>query len=81
MILEIEHLWLFLSLLAIVAFLYASVGHGGASGYIALMAIFSFTTATINGNFVGLEQTNKNLSTKFLKFVTEKTIMQTILNA
>ena len=47
MILEIEHLWLFLSLLAIVAFLYASVGHGGASGYIALMAIFSFTTATI----------------------------------
>ena len=47
MIIEIEYLWLFLSLLAIVAFLYASVGHGGASGYLALMAIFSFTTSTM----------------------------------
>lgn len=28
--------------LPIVAFLYASVGHGGASGYLALMAIFAF---------------------------------------
>lgn len=34
--------YLFLSLLGIVAFLYASVGHGGASGYLALMALFSF---------------------------------------
>jgi uncharacterized membrane protein YfcA len=33
---------LFLLLLPIVAFLYASVGHGGASGYLALMALFSF---------------------------------------
>lgn len=31
---------LFYVLLFIVAFLYASVGHGGASGYLALMAIF-----------------------------------------
>lgn len=30
---------LFLCLLFLVAFLYASVGHGGASGYLALMAI------------------------------------------
>jgi hypothetical protein len=30
-------------LLFIVAFLYASVGHGGASGYLALMAIFGMT--------------------------------------
>ena len=30
----------FLLLLFIVAFLYAAVGHGGASGYLALMAIF-----------------------------------------
>ncbi len=29
-------------LLALVAFLYSSVGHGGASGYLALMAICSF---------------------------------------
>jgi len=39
---EIENIWLFLTLLPIVAFLYASVGHGGASGYLALMALFSF---------------------------------------
>lgn len=31
----------FFLLLFMVAFLYASVGHGGASGYLALMAIFS----------------------------------------
>ncbi len=30
----------FLILLIIIAFLYSSVGHGGASGYLALMAIF-----------------------------------------
>ncbi len=33
---------LFYVLLPIVAFLYAAVGHGGASGYLALMAFFSF---------------------------------------
>src|SRR5437868_439486 len=32
---------IFYMLLFVVAFLYASVGHGGASGYLALMAIFS----------------------------------------
>jgi uncharacterized membrane protein YfcA len=31
----------FYFLLFVVAFLYASVGHGGASGYLALMALFS----------------------------------------
>lgn len=31
----------FILLLIVVAFLYASIGHGGASGYLALMAIFS----------------------------------------
>jgi uncharacterized membrane protein YfcA len=35
-------IWLFIPLLFVVAFLYASVGHGGASGYLALMAIFAF---------------------------------------
>ena len=34
---------LFYLLLFIVAFLYASVGHGGASGYLALMALFAFS--------------------------------------
>lgn len=33
---------LFYILLFIVAFLYASVGHGGASGYLALMALYGF---------------------------------------
>ena len=33
---------LFYLLIPIIAFLYASVGHGGASGYLALMALFSF---------------------------------------
>ena len=34
--------WIFLLILPLVAFLYATVGHGGASGYLALMALFSF---------------------------------------
>ena len=34
-----------LILLLIVAFLYASVGHGGASGYLALMSLFAFPIA------------------------------------
>lgn len=42
MIFETEHIWAFLLILPIVSFLYASVGHGGASGYLALMALFSF---------------------------------------
>lgn len=33
---------LFYIALPVTAFLYASVGHGGASGYLALMALFSF---------------------------------------
>lgn len=35
---------LFFIVLPLVAFLYASVGHGGASGYLALMALFTFAT-------------------------------------
>jgi len=42
-----EYWYLFYILLFIVAFLYASVGHGGASGYLALMAIFSVTPAVM----------------------------------
>jgi len=47
MIFNVEHIWLFLIILPIVAFLYASVGHGGASGYLALMALFSFAPETM----------------------------------
>lgn len=36
-------MYAFLVLLPFVAFLYASVGHGGASGYLALMALFAFS--------------------------------------
>ncbi len=35
--------FLFLSLIFFIAILYSSVGHGGASGYLALMAIFSMS--------------------------------------
>ena len=38
---------LFYGLLFVVAFLYASVGHGGASGYLALMALFSVAPAVM----------------------------------
>jgi len=34
-------------MLPVVAFLYASVGHGGASGYLALMSVFSFPIAVM----------------------------------
>lgn len=35
--------YVFYAALLIIAFLYASVGHGGASGYLALMALYSFS--------------------------------------
>lgn len=40
----------FLSLLFIVAFLYSSVGHGGASGYLALMALFGMAPAIMKSS-------------------------------
>lgn len=43
-------IWLFMPLLFIVAFLYASVGHGGASGYLALMALFSFNPSVMKSS-------------------------------
>ncbi|MFE3849163.1 sulfite exporter TauE/SafE family protein [Flavobacterium sp. LB3P45] len=42
-----DFLILFGVLLAVVAFLYSSVGHGGASGYLALMAIFAFPVSVM----------------------------------
>ncbi|MFD1162002.1 MULTISPECIES: sulfite exporter TauE/SafE family protein [Hwangdonia] len=45
--LQTENIYIFLFILPIVSFLYASVGHGGASGYLALMALFSFATETM----------------------------------
>ena len=37
-----ENIWYFVALLPVVSFLYSAVGHGGASGYLALMALFAF---------------------------------------
>jgi uncharacterized membrane protein YfcA len=39
---SVQNIELFLLLLPVVAFMYASVGHGGASGYLALMAVWGF---------------------------------------
>jgi len=56
----VESLIFFYILLFLVAFLYSSVGHGGASGYLALMALFSITpdvmkpTALLLNLFVSL---------------------------
>lgn len=55
-----ETIVLFYILLFLVAFLYSSVGHGGASGYLALMALFNITpeimkpTALLLNLFVSL---------------------------
>lgn len=55
-----ESIILFYGLLFLVAFLYSSVGHGGASGYLALMALFSVSpdvmkpTALLLNLFVSL---------------------------
>jgi uncharacterized membrane protein YfcA len=56
----VETVIIFYILLFLVAFLYSSVGHGGASGYLALMAIFSISpdvmkpTALLLNLFVSL---------------------------
>lgn len=42
-----DYIYIFFGVLPVVAFLYASVGHGGASGYLALMALFSFSPAVM----------------------------------
>jgi len=55
-----DSIYLFYVLLFVVAMLYSSVGHGGASGYLALMAVYAFSpevmkpTALILNLFVSL---------------------------
>lgn len=56
-------IWLFIPLLFVVAFLYASVGHGGASGYLALMAIFAFNPAIMKSSALLL-----NIFVSFIAF-------------
>lgn len=55
---------LFLTSLFIVAFLYSSVGHGGASGYLALMALFSFTPLVMKPSALVL-----NIVVSFIAFI------------
>ncbi len=44
---DTAHLTILLLAIGIVAFLYSSVGHAGASGYIAVMTLFGIAPATI----------------------------------
>ncbi len=39
--------WIFFITLFVLAFLYSSVGHGGASGYLAIMALWAFPVAVM----------------------------------
>ena len=47
MISDVPYFWIFLCILPVIAFLYAGVGHGGASGYLALMSLFSMAPETM----------------------------------
>ena len=55
---------LFYILLFLVALMYSSVGHGGASGYLALMAFFSFPPETMRSTALLL-----NIFVSFTAFV------------
>src|SRR4051812_29136436 len=56
--------WLLLSVLFLVAFLYSSVGHGGASGYIAALALFGIAPASMKSSALVL-----NVFVSFVAFV------------
>ncbi len=56
--------WLLLVLLGTMAFLYASVGHGGASGYLAVLAIFSVAPAVMKQTALLL-----NLGVSLMSFI------------
>ncbi|MCC7301334.1 MAG: sulfite exporter TauE/SafE family protein [Bacteroidia bacterium] len=60
----LSELILFTVLLSAVAFLYASVGHGGASGYLALMALFGFSTVVMRSSSLVL-----NVLVSFIAFL------------
>jgi len=46
--------YIFLASLFVIAFLYSSVGHGGASGYLALMALFSIAPVFMKSTALSL---------------------------
>ena len=45
-----EYIVLFYLFLLVIAFFYSSIGHGGASGYLALMVLFSYSMAALKIN-------------------------------
>ena len=49
-----DPLILFAVVLVICAFIYSSVGHGGASAYLALMALFSYDTIVMKQTSLSL---------------------------
>ncbi|MDF2454946.1 MAG: hypothetical protein K0R51_939 [Cytophagaceae bacterium] len=55
---------LFLTLLFILAFLYSSVGHGGASGYLAVLVLFNAAPDTIKTSALLL-----NVFVSFISFI------------
>ncbi len=56
--------WLLLVLLGTMAFLYASVGHGGASGYLAVLALFSVAPVVMKQSALLL-----NLGVSLMSFI------------
>jgi uncharacterized membrane protein YfcA len=56
--------WILLFMLGIMAFLYASVGHGGASGYLAALALFSVAPGIMKQSALLL-----NLGVSFMSFI------------
>jgi len=46
--------WFFLVVVFLIAFLYSSVGHGGASGYLAIMALWGFETGVMKTSALSL---------------------------
>lgn len=62
--LPMESLFLLLFLLSIVAFLYASVGHGGASGYLAVMALMGVAPTLMKSSALVM-----NLSVSIISFI------------
>lgn len=61
-----ENAWLLLFALGAVAFLYASVGHGGASGYLAVLALFGAAPESMKSSALVLNLVVSTVS--FLNF-------------
>lgn len=59
-----DTLFILLLMLSIVAFLYSSVGHGGASGYLAVMAIFSIAPSMMKSSALVM-----NLAVSLFSFI------------